>query len=534
MSDSFRYAQLQTFFLSGGGASIGDTSFTLQSMLDIDGNALSMSGTFGAIGFGTLEAGNGNLEEQISFTGLTNNTNGTVTLSGVSNVSFTYPYTQTSGLAKTHAGSATFIISNTSGFYDELTSKADDETITGKWTFPSDDVNNAGIASDVDTTIATAFVTLGQLSRQAISGASNASTTVKGIVQLPTQAQVDAKTTTGSTGALLALTPDKQRSTLLSDYVIDTGAADAYAIAPTPAITAYATGQIFTFKAANTNTTTSTLAVSGLASPKTIKKNGTLDLVAGDIVSGGIYVVENDGTNFQLLSQIGNQPASLVITQNSSTQYAVDAGSANTYTAPVSPAIAAYTSGLTVRVKISNTSTGASTLNPSGLGAKTIKKLNGAVDITKGDLVSGSTYEFTYDGTNFVTEVDRQYSNGVLAVASNSGANVITTGFKPRVLRFNWCYASGGTSTVLPLGGTGTWVNGAYAETFVSNSATSGGAAVAAASSDTTAVVSGASTTSTGTFTGAVGSLSDTGFTLTMANATGATPTVQISWEAES
>jgi ABC-type multidrug transport system fused ATPase/permease subunit len=45
------------------------------------------------------------------------------------------------------------------------------------------------------------------------------STTVKGIVQLPTQAQVDARTTTGSTSALLALTPDLQRSTQLSDYV---------------------------------------------------------------------------------------------------------------------------------------------------------------------------------------------------------------------------------------------------------------------------------------------------------------------------
>jgi len=135
MSDTFKFAQLQPYSLYGAGVIIGDTSITLKSMTDIDGNALSMSGAFGDIGFGTLEPGNGNQEEQISFTGLVNNANGTTTLTGIKNVDFLYPYTQTSGLAKTHPGSSTFIISNTAGFYDKLTSKSDDEDITGKWTF---------------------------------------------------------------------------------------------------------------------------------------------------------------------------------------------------------------------------------------------------------------------------------------------------------------------------------------------------------------------------------------------------------------
>lgn len=90
---------------------------------------------FGSIGFGTLEPGNGTQEEQICFTGITQNTNGTAVLTGVSNVLFMAPYTQTPGLAKTHPGSTTFVISNTAGFYDKLTSKSDDETVTGNWTF---------------------------------------------------------------------------------------------------------------------------------------------------------------------------------------------------------------------------------------------------------------------------------------------------------------------------------------------------------------------------------------------------------------
>ena len=140
MSQNFKFAQLQDYSLAGAGAVIGDTTITLKSMTDIDGNALSMSGTFGSKGFGTLAPGNGTLEEQISFTGLTNNSNGTVTLTGVKSVSFTYPYTETSGLAKTHAGSTPFVISNTSGFYDQFVAKDDDGTVSQVITFSASPV----------------------------------------------------------------------------------------------------------------------------------------------------------------------------------------------------------------------------------------------------------------------------------------------------------------------------------------------------------------------------------------------------------
>ena len=129
--------QLQKYFLAGAGAVIGATSVVLKSMLDIDGNPLTMATDFGAVGYGTLEPGNNTLEESISFTGLTNNSNGTVTLTGVSSVLFDQPYTKVSGLTKTHAGSTTFVVSNTSGFYNEFPSKQNNETITGQWTVPT-------------------------------------------------------------------------------------------------------------------------------------------------------------------------------------------------------------------------------------------------------------------------------------------------------------------------------------------------------------------------------------------------------------
>lgn len=108
--------QAQPFSLAGSGAIIGDTTITLKSFLNIDGSNIIMS-DFGTEGYLTLEPGNNTLEEQVSFTGVTQNSNGTATLTGIKSVLFITPFTETSGLAKTHAGSTAVVISNTAGFY---------------------------------------------------------------------------------------------------------------------------------------------------------------------------------------------------------------------------------------------------------------------------------------------------------------------------------------------------------------------------------------------------------------------------------
>ena len=145
------------------------------------------------------------------------------------------------------------------------------------------------------------------------AGASNASTTVKGVVEEATQAEVDAKTGVGGTGAQLFVNPANLRPANINDYVAsDIGAADAYAIITNPVISAYAEGQVFIFKAANANTGASTLAVCGLAT-KPIKKNHDIALVAGDIEAGQTVVVTYDGTNMQMVSPVGADPASLYI-----------------------------------------------------------------------------------------------------------------------------------------------------------------------------------------------------------------------------
>jgi len=68
----------------------------------------------------------------------------------------------------------------------------------------------------------------------------------------------------------------------------------------TPTLTAYTTGQIFSFVAAATNTTSVTLNIDGVG-VKSVTRAGTTALAAGDILTGQVALVEYDGTQFQLL-----------------------------------------------------------------------------------------------------------------------------------------------------------------------------------------------------------------------------------------
>lgn len=81
-----------------------------------------------------------------------------------------------------------------------------------------------------------------------------------------------------------------------------TGSSNAYAIAPSPAITALAAGQRFTFLANHTSSGAATLNVSGLGAT-TLKNTDGSAIGASDIASGGLYEAAYNGTDFQLVGQ---------------------------------------------------------------------------------------------------------------------------------------------------------------------------------------------------------------------------------------
>lgn len=264
---AFHQVQAQPFALAGAGAVAGATSIILKSFAQIDGSLLTIT-NFGAIGYLTLEPGNGTLEEQVSFSGVTQNANGTATLTGIKTVLDISPYTETSGLAQTHAGSTTVVLSNTAGFYNQFPAKQNDETVTGQWTFTNTPIV-PGTVSDASTTVK-------GVSKTSVAPASAANPIVVG-------------------------TNDPRIEALF--YGVSAVGSDAYAITLTEANApvAYAAGQVFTFKADVANTGPATLAVNALAA-KTIKKYTSTDLVTGDILANQLVTVQYDGTNFQIVS----------------------------------------------------------------------------------------------------------------------------------------------------------------------------------------------------------------------------------------
>ena len=189
-------AQLQAFTLAGSGASPTDTTVLLSSFTDIDGNPVSMA-ELGTKAYGTIEPASGTQEEQISFTGITQNGNGTATLLGVSNVGFLSPYTETSGLSKSHAGGVTFVISNTSAFYSDFANTRDTETISEVWTFDETPTITNDPVGNLDA------VNKEYVDGLVVAGAPNGNTTTKGIYQSATVAQQGTHTAVGSTGASL-------------------------------------------------------------------------------------------------------------------------------------------------------------------------------------------------------------------------------------------------------------------------------------------------------------------------------------------
>jgi hypothetical protein len=84
-----------------------------------------------------------------------------------------------------------------------------------------------------------------------------------------------------------------------------TGSSNAYLLAATQTLSAYAQGDFFMFEANHTNTGAATLNVDSVGVDSIVNPDGTA-LIAGQLTAGGIYGVIHDGTNWQLLGGLGS------------------------------------------------------------------------------------------------------------------------------------------------------------------------------------------------------------------------------------
>jgi hypothetical protein len=90
----------------------------------------------------------------------------------------------------------------------------------------------------------------------------------------------------------------------------------------------------------------------------------------------------------------------------------------NTITAVMTPALTAYSAGMSVIFTPANNTTGAATININALGAKSIVRGDGTA-LESGDLQASTSHVLVYDGTNFVVLNPLSFSlvNGTLSGA---------------------------------------------------------------------------------------------------------------------
>lgn len=340
-----------TFHPAGGGtynlnSSIGstDTSLTLTSFTEpVSGTPYTMVLLNTSIVYATI-APKTDQSEFISFTGITQNADGTATLTGVTRgLAKKYPFTTDSTFKLPHSGQSQFILSDAPQLFEKYVNVDNDITINGLITFAQPPVGiNPG-------------------------GQPNASTTISGIVQEATTAQVNAGTATGSTGAVLFASP-----------------ADLAA------------------------------SIYGLQLPTSGQKSALV------------------GDNTDIAVGSGNKFVTQTGLQHSAEQYAVDSSvSANTITITLAPVPTSYTAGMTLRIKVANSITGATVVNVNGLGNKNLTK-QGILALVQGDVIATQVIAITYDGTQFQLQnmpLAYQQGNEAVSMTVTHGSNNTSTGF---------------------------------------------------------------------------------------------------------
>lgn len=292
------------------GQSVGtsDTSIKLSSFKEPVSNiSYTMSYLNSDILYGTLSP-QSSISEFISATGITQNSDGSATLTGITRGLTRTPAgsncVASTTLAQPHAGQSIFILSNSPCFYAEYLTARTNATSSAVLTFGSttppryDVVGTQAIGTPIATT--SEFASVAYVNAISIAGVNNATQGIKGIVQLATARQEASSTSLGSTAASNVLqaghatdTPTTQGCSLtggLSGGCIAMSALDGFLRQTWFDLTKQWTfTSLFATNASSTNATTTSFGLPSITS--TILKTSSTGVVQ-PAVSGTDYQKE--------------------------------------------------------------------------------------------------------------------------------------------------------------------------------------------------------------------------------------------------
>lgn len=198
-----------TYTLAGSGVSSSATSFTLTSFTIPQSGALINDSQISDTFYMTIEPGNKNRQEIVGCTTVTQNGDGTATISGCSRgLSPMTPFTASTSLQFAHSGGSAVIISNPPQLYEQVGFLDNAENITGAWTTSVTPTASGGLATKgyVDGVVNGGALTLDGIAIGATAGDTFATGT---IVYYDASQQrwekADASATTTSSNKLLGI-----------------------------------------------------------------------------------------------------------------------------------------------------------------------------------------------------------------------------------------------------------------------------------------------------------------------------------------
>lgn len=413
---TFRPFGGKVYFLNGSISSTA-TSITLSSFAEpVSGTLYTMALLDTDIVYATISPKTSS-SEFISFTGITQNADGTATLTGVTRgLAKKYPFTASATFRLPHSGQSQFIISNPPQLYNEYVTLDNAETIVGEKTFPAGGTANAPKSG---TSYTAPTDSLEYASKQYVDNTATGTTNINRVIVGGTAGETiavdqlvylkvsdgrwwlcDADTAATVENVILGIA---QGSGTAGNSI--NGGVLTYGLNTFSALTLTANTKYYASNTAggfSSSAGTFEVSLGESQTTTTFLFNPRFDQQLTEDQQDALAGTEGTPSASNLFATATTTTKK--ISQTGAEIYAASSAGSDTYAVTLSPVPAAYVNGLVVRFKADVANTGAATLNVNGLGAISIVKGLSTALIT-GDIVANQIVEVVYNSTGPVFQM---------------------------------------------------------------------------------------------------------------------------------